>query len=159
MKLCRICKELKPEKEFSSRGGKQKHQLRNECNLCKRALMRDWHKATKHLPEHAHKRRWSQKLTWLKTEYGLTWEKFCAIFYRQGGRCAVCECAITINLESRDTCVDHCHETNKVRGLLCRLCNAGIGCLKESPANLLRAYHHLQSYVHEDYPEKPKKGH
>lgn len=36
-------------------------------------------------------------------------------------------------------CVDHCHDTGKVRMLICRKCNTGIGQLGDNPELLKRA--------------------
>lgn len=66
-----------------------------------------------------------------KVKYGLTEEQFQAILLIQNGRCAICREVMTVPH------VDHNHETKEVRGLLCLLCNAGIGKLKDDP-NLLR---------------------
>jgi Recombination endonuclease VII len=46
----------------------------------------------------------------------------------QNGLCAICG-----NKESeRRLALDHCHDTGKIRGLLCGTCNTGIGMLKDS---------------------------
>jgi hypothetical protein len=42
--------------------------------------------------------------------------------------------------------VDHDEETNKVRGLLCRHCNQGIGLLRHSQDNLRRAVAYLEKH-------------
>lgn len=55
---------------------------------------------------------------------------------KQGGRCAVCG-------EEKKLHVDHCHDTGKVRGMLCFACNTGIGKLKDDPDLLLAAHRYL----------------
>jgi hypothetical protein len=53
----------------------------------------------------------------------------------QEGKCAVCDIEISIDKSDnghQTACVDHCHSTNKVRGLLCNHCNRALGLLKES---------------------------
>lgn len=66
----------------------------------------------------------------------------------QDGRCAGCQGELILRLHEtnnsgQDLVVDHCHETGKVRGLLCRTCNMGLGQLKDDPARLRR----LADYV------------
>lgn len=58
----------------------------------------------------------------------------------QGGRCAICG---TEEPGSRQWNVDHCHETGRVRGLLCTACNTGIGHLRDDPGILLSAMTYL----------------
>lgn len=71
----------------------------------------------------------SQRTAHLKHRYGLTGEAHDRLLAAQGGVCAVCG----IPAEHTPThwrgklCVDHCHDTGKVRGLLCNDCNAAIG--------------------------------
>ena len=42
--------------------------------------------------------------------------------------------------------IDHNHETNKIRGVLCTNCNRGIGHLKDSPSLLLKAAKYLEKH-------------
>jgi len=64
---------------------------------------------------------------WLKFKYGITIEDYDNMLLEQGSLCAICN----LPMEEKDICIDHCHKTNKVRGLLHRTCNAAIGLLKE----------------------------
>lgn len=73
----------------------------------------------------------------LKTRYGITTEQFDNLLIEQLGQCLICE------NQMKDPVVDHCHTTGVVRGLLCRLCNASIGGLKDDPAIVKRAYEYL----------------
>ena len=70
--------------------------------------------------------------------YGLTQDQYEQLLLEQTNQCAICnqEFATTPH-------VDHCHETGKVRGLLCRKCNSGLGMLKDNIDNLVRAITYL----------------
>ena len=69
--------------------------------------------------------------------YGLTPEAFASLSEKQGHVCAICFC---LPLGKRPTlCVDHCHTTGRVRGLLCSACNVAIGYLRDDPERLLSA--------------------
>jgi hypothetical protein len=56
--------------------------------------------------------------------YGLTDEEYRQLVARQKGRCAICG--------RKELCIDHNHNTGKVRGLLCGRCNAALGLLDDS---------------------------
>lgn len=62
--------------------------------------------------------------------YGLSAEQFTAMEQRQGGACLVC--GELPKGRRKKLCVDHCHQTNEVRGLLCSNCNTGLGYFKDS---------------------------
>ena len=55
---------------------------------------------------------------YLRRTYGISLADFRAIARVQGGRCAICSRPL-----SQSANVDHCHRTNKVRGILCWKCN------------------------------------
>jgi len=72
--------------------------------------------------------------------YGITPQELLRLYEAQGGRCAIChQPPKTV----RGLHVDHCHKTNRVRGLLCHGCNTGIGALREVPDVLLSAIKYL----------------
>ncbi len=69
----------------------------------------------------------------------------------QNNRCAICRQPETAkqNGVTRRLAVDHCHETNQTRGLLCVKCNLAIGQFKENWLVLENAieylaYHHCK---------------
>lgn len=84
--------------------------------------------------------RWRKQL-W--DRFKLLAEDYWKMYNAQKGLCAICgkpQCVGT-KLD-----VDHDHDTGKVRALLCRHCNAGIGLLKDSPELVLKALEYLRIY-------------
>jgi len=82
----------------------------------------------------------------LMRTYGLTNEDYISMYESQLGLCAICnesQQGITKDGEERFLCVDHCHKTGKVRGLLCARCNAGLGQFQDNPEFLISASKYL----------------
>lgn len=71
--------------------------------------------------------------------YGLTIAEGLELEAKSGGRCAICE------EPARGSALswDHCHKSGELRGLLCNLCNAGIGMLRDDPKILRAAIRYL----------------
>jgi hypothetical protein len=73
-----------------------------------------------------------------RESYGITVAEIEAMAVAQGGACAICGI-----VEVRSLCVDHDHETGRVRGLLCHKCNLALGLLCDDAALALRAASYL----------------
>lgn len=135
-KTCTICGETKPLDRYYSRGDRKG--LRAECKDCNRATRAVWYQEHKDeqkqrvsswMKRNPEKRRAYH----LKSAYGITQADYERMHAEQEGRCGIC-------FEPHDVLmVDHNHDTNKVRGLLCRKCNRSIGQLGENPETLRRA--------------------
>lgn len=78
----------------------------------------------------------------LKKKYGLTLEKYGEMFASQNGLCGICRKAE----ETRYLAVDHCHETGRIRGLLCAKCNTTIGRFRDDPEQLESAAAYLRRH-------------
>lgn len=79
--------------------------------------------------------------------FGITSEQYDVMLENQEYSCAICK----VHIEEYKTqgyrnrfAVDHCHNSNKIRGLLCDSCNRGIGLFKESTESLMSAVKYLQ---------------
>ena len=77
----------------------------------------------------------------MRKRYGIDHDQYDAILAAQGGRCAICrrtpdEAGMPKHWNGY-LCVDHCHDTGVVRGLLCNDCNIAIGRIRTP--DLLRA--------------------
>lgn len=79
----------------------------------------------------------------LQRAYGITYDQYQLQLERQGGVCAICKEPERIT--GRTLAVDHCHETGAVRGLLCAMCNTGIGKLRDDPAIVRSALSYLEN--------------
>lgn len=84
-------------------------------------------------------RHWGKNL---KRLYGITPDDYSRMFADQDGCCKIC--GAHQSSQKRRLYVDHCHETGKVRGLLCHRCNTSISNFECSPELLLRAYEYLK---------------
>ena len=77
----------------------------------------------------------------LKRRYGITIEDYDYMLKEQGHRCAICR---TDNPGGQGRFhVDHCHDTGRVRGLLCSNCNHGLGKFQDSVLFLEQAIRYL----------------
>jgi len=76
----------------------------------------------------------------MKKRYGLSHDDWLKMWEDQNGKCSICgESFVNPN----DAFVDHNHDTNKVRGLLCRNCNFAIGLFKDNPELTIKATEYL----------------
>jgi hypothetical protein len=80
----------------------------------------------------------------LEGSYGITVDDYNAILTVQNHKCAGCGIEAT-KAPRNKLYVDHCHKTNKIRGLLCQHCNTALGMVKDNPDTLLN----LMSYLNE----------
>ena len=77
----------------------------------------------------------------LKALYGVSAEKYKEMQAQQGHMCQICKTHES-NLK-RKLFADHCHETGKVRGLLCQYCNTMLGNAKDNVLVLQSAINYL----------------
>ena len=64
------------------------------------------------------------------------------MFKEQNGVCAICG-SPEVSDRNSNLCVDHDHETGKIRGLLCNKCNRGLGYFLDNPKILKNALKYL----------------
>jgi len=56
--------------------------------------------------------------------------------------CDLCESPDVLG-NKNDFCIDHCHETGKVRGVLCRNCNLALGYFKDDTGTILKSIKYI----------------
>lgn len=80
---------------------------------------------------------------WLQRKYGITLAEYDDMLESQAGGCAIC--GATPEENGKRLCVDHDHETDEVRGLLCNGCNVGLGRFLDNPALLRSAANYVEA--------------
>lgn len=108
------------------------------CKLCKSKLMREANARWK--KRHPEKAKRKERESNLKKNYGITIEQYEELLANQGGQCLICK----TEPGDLELAVDHCHQTNEIRGLLCRGCNHGIGNFNDDPELLRSALRYLR---------------
>jgi len=128
MKTCTKCSAEKPlDKFYKSKTGPQGRS--SECKECTNKRMKENYCPKKALAKS------------LKSKYNISLEQYDDMLSAQDYCCAICG-TDSPGRHGRFV-VDHNHETEEVRGLLCWSCNVGIGHLKDSPKVLASALTYL----------------
>jgi hypothetical protein len=139
---CRDCSvELTDQNRVPA--GKSPHtgqrRYQNRCRTCWAEYGKNWRIKRPCDPNKAKDRM-------LRFQFGIDLDSYNRMFREQNGVCAVCGQAEYVTVRKtgavRALAVDHCHKTNKIRGLLCALCNRAAGAVKDDPtiATRLAAY-------------------
>lgn len=135
-KQCSKCKTVKGTHEFDTRKA-SKDGLTAQCTMCLRVKAM---KVRSNNPEATRSKN-------LKNRFNMSIDDYNEIFLKQKGRCAICDKAEVmkdIKGNVKWLAVDHNHDTNKIRGLLCNSCNTGIGKLGDSIKVLQSAIKYLK---------------
>jgi hypothetical protein len=113
-KKCSGCLQVKPVNEYN-RNSSASHGIESKCRMCQGKYVYARH---------------------IEKTYGISIDEYNLMVEASGGRCAICQRLSVL-------VIDHNHTTGKVRGLLCKNCNFGIGLLGDSIDTLRSA----QSYL------------
>ena len=131
MKTCTLCKTEKPHSEFyKQKTSKDGHG--SWCKPCQRDYNTQWRK------DNPDRVKFHNESGTLKYKYGITVEERQALLNKQGGTCAICPSTTKLS-------VDHCHDTGKVRGILCHTCNVGLGMFHNDVEKLRAAIAYLEN--------------
>lgn len=132
MKKCCTCQQLKTKDSFSRNKAKYDG-LAQACKACDKI-------------HHASQRekgitRWHD----LKKKFGILKEEYLTLLETQNYKCVLCGKAHSEEKGKR-LFVDHCHDTEKIRGLLCSSCNLGLGHFKDNTETLVKAIDYLKEH-------------
>ncbi len=117
-KRCWRCHETKPSSEFG-RGKGSADGLNPSCKACARDYsQRIGNPRARLLDPNGRKGH-------LWTRYRLRPDEYAVLLASQNGVCGLCAGVLP-----KTPHVDHCHQTGRVRGLLCNACNSGLGFIE-----------------------------
>lgn len=132
------CKECKNKIKESWRKRFPEKHLQHSRNYYKKNRTKVIAETTAYTKSHPEIRR---KIA-LKHQYGISIETYKTMEISQDGKCAIC-LKVPIN---HVLFVDHCHTTLKVRGLLCRKCNAVLGMCNDNQEILQSSINYLRRF-------------
>jgi len=117
-KTCSRCKVEKPTDRFSKRNGRPLG-LQSKCKDCEREVRMKYYR-----PHDTTRRK-----------LGITEDQYDALMTTT--HCQICQVPLV------KKCIDHCHTTNKVRGVLCNNCNTALGLVGDNLDTLARMIEYL----------------
>lgn len=128
MKSCRKCGVELTSDNWNASFRRTKNY---SCRNCKNNYLTEWRKRN----PGAYK----------EWKYGISQEEYEVLIEKQGDSCAICQ---TMEPGGRHNTwhIDHDHVTGKVRGLLCWLCNSGLGKFKDDSYLLGKAVKYLENH-------------
>jgi len=119
---------------------KQHYLLNRESILLKKKLYRQKNKDSLNQQKNTYRKLHPEvsRKSKLKSKYGLTLTQFNSLLQSSANRCPICLEPFS-SRGLRRPVVDHCHNSNTVRGLLCMACNTVEGMIR-TPQNAKRLY-------------------
>jgi len=150
-KICKKCLKDLPFSEFYPHKT-SKDRLTYACASCEIKSVKKWNEKNKakrklYMSQYCEENWEILRIKWkeknLQKLYNFSYEEYTKLLVEQDNKCAICQ------YESKPTdkftlCVDHDHETGKVRGLLCNNCNRSLGLLKDNIIVLNNAIKYLE---------------
>jgi hypothetical protein len=132
--ICIYCKVEKDLSEFYPRSKNSEFR----SSVCKQCSLLRCKKLSENPDFKLHRKEYM--LGWY---YGIALEEYNKIFELQKGCCAIC--GIHQSELKQSLSIDHDHETGEVRGLLCHLCNRGLGYFKDDVNIITKASDYLKN--------------
>jgi len=168
-KVCPKCKEKKLISEFHKDKSKSSG-LHSWCKICKnkstKAYTKAWHKKnptkmktyqkdyylknTEKIKQRS--RKWAKDNPGRRRQIEAASGRGMSVFERElfleqrDFRCEICGISRQTSIEvlGRDLCIDHCHKTRALSGVLCSLCNTASGRLKDNPDLAYKLWKYLE---------------
>lgn len=157
-KYCNGCDKIKPIEEYGV-DNSEKDGHRFQCKICRNAKQREYARNNKELIKLRNASKSDSRKAYykspigiassrrahLKRQFGLSLEDYNKMSEEQYHKCFICSLK-EMNNKNKVLCVDHNHDTQEIRGLLCGMCNTGLGCFRDNIDLLNNAIKYLKNY-------------
>lgn len=139
MKKCYTCSEEKSLKEFNKRS-QSKDGYAGSCRNCTKDRQRRYYKKTSG---------YSSRNYHCKTKYGMSLEDRNTIIENQKDTCPICNSKYTYtsSISKHSPCIDHCHESGSIRGIICSSCNLVLGKVSDDIEVLENMINYLRDNI------------
>lgn len=132
--MCTRCQQSYPLDNFH-RDSSKKDGHASSCKRCKILIVNEWQ--ARNVERRRVRWRSPKALRQQRAaRYGLNEAQLQALEARYGGVCPLCQ-------QQASLVIDHCHQTQQVRGMLCQKCNKALGALGDTKEGLQRALSYL----------------
>ena len=141
-KLSKVCNSCGEEKAISSfhKDKRSADGLTGRCAKCRCKTTADWQKEQKQTNPVFYSFR--RKNNNYNSKYGLSLQQVEEKLTNQNYKCSICKKSLRL----LQYAVDHNHQTNEVRDLLCQACNKGLGFFYDNPEFLREAASYLERH-------------
>ena len=142
---CTKCGEIKDESQFRPRP-KLMRGYNSWCRECELNANRKRYvpkEKKEKKPIDETKVKFSAKKRMLKHRHSIDYDTYLKMYEDQKGKCKICGVDKELGGVS-GLFVDHCHSTNKIRGLLCTNCNSGLGKFMDNIELLNNAINYIK---------------
>jgi hypothetical protein len=142
-KYCPSCKQTLSVKLFGV-DNRDKNGLMVNCKTCEHLRRKQYNPTGAKNNAERKQRDHYFRMASIKTSYGLTEVDFQDMMNQQKGCCEICSKDFS-ELSTRAS-IDHDHDTNKVRGLLCPRCNTLLGTIESNEDLLHKVVEYKDKY-------------
>ena len=110
-----------------------------ECRICRAIRKQAW-RALRSTEQRDDSRKYDQERN--RRKYGISHDEYWVMRLEQRDCCLICG-----DKFMKSPHIDHDHNTDTVRALLCGLCNVGLGAFRDRPALLQSAADYVQYFA------------
>lgn len=141
-KKCKSCGISKSLKDFHKNANKDGRF--NTCKKCQYSRLQEFRKD----PQHKERFKEYRRNNAITKRYGICIQQYNDLVNSQENKCKICGNLPNKEgpIQNQSLHIDHCHKTDKVRGLLCHLCNRGIGLFRERIDLIENAVEYLKKH-------------